>query len=31
MFDANIRDMRNIVAVIEEGSLSKAAEKLYTT
>lgn len=31
MFDANTRDMRYIIAVLEEGSLSKAAEKLYTT
>jgi len=31
MFDANIKDMRFIIAILEEGSLSKAAEKLFTT
>lgn len=31
MFDTNIKDMRSIIAITEEGSLSKAAEKLFTT
>lgn len=31
MFDLNLRNMRNILTIVEEGSLSKAADKLNTT